>query len=71
MRAISSTDWARHCYSWLLMFTDSMDGNAIHGRSENSDYWYFVVVTGLLNFVFVYLLPVVSEALHDQSKAHP
>ena len=34
-----------------------MEGTRLADAAINSDYWYFVVVTGLLNFLFVYVLP--------------
>jgi cytochrome c oxidase subunit III len=40
-----------------VAFTDKMEGTRLADAAINSDYWYFVVVTGLLNFVFIYLLP--------------
>jgi cytochrome c oxidase subunit III len=40
-----------------VAFTPKMEGTRLADAAINSDYWYFVVVTGLLNFVFIYLLP--------------
>jgi heme/copper-type cytochrome/quinol oxidase subunit 3 len=40
-----------------LAFTDKMEGTRLADAAINSDYWYFVVVTGLLNFIFIYGLP--------------
>jgi heme/copper-type cytochrome/quinol oxidase subunit 3 len=40
-----------------IAFTDKMEGTRLADAAINSDYWYFVVVTGLLNFVFIYVLP--------------
>jgi cytochrome c oxidase subunit III len=69
--AYSSTIWvligmhAGHLVTELIetlvllavAFTDKMEGTRLADAAINSDYWYFVVVTGLLNFVFIYLLP--------------
>jgi cytochrome c oxidase subunit III len=40
-----------------VAFTDKMEGTRLADAAINSDYWYFVVVTGLLNFTFIYGLP--------------
>lgn len=40
-----------------VAFTDKMEGTRLADAAINSDYWYFVVVTGLLNFLFIYGLP--------------
>jgi cytochrome c oxidase subunit III len=40
-----------------VAFTPKMEGTRLADAAINSDYWYFVVVTGLLNFLFVYALP--------------
>ena len=40
-----------------IAFTDKMEGTRLADAAINSDYWYFVVVTGLLNFTFIYGLP--------------
>ena len=40
-----------------VAFTHKMEGTRLADAAINSDYWYFVVVTGLLNFVFIYVLP--------------
>jgi cytochrome c oxidase subunit 3 len=40
-----------------IAFTDKMEGTRLADAAINSDYWYFVVVTGLLNFIFIYGLP--------------
>ena len=40
-----------------VAFTDKMEGTRLADAAINSDYWYFVVVTGLLNFIFIYGLP--------------
>ena len=40
-----------------VAFTPKMEGTRLADAAINSDYWYFVVVTGLLNFVFIYVLP--------------
>ena len=40
-----------------VAFTPKMEGTRLADAAINSDYWYFVVVTALLNFVFIYVLP--------------
>src|SRR5512142_2464372 len=40
-----------------VAFTPKMEGTRLADAAINSDYWYFVVVTGLLNFIFIYGLP--------------
>lgn len=40
-----------------VAFTPKMEGTRLSDAAINSDYWYFVVVTGLLNFLFIYGLP--------------
>ena len=40
-----------------VAFTPKMEGTRLADAAINSDYWYFVVVTGLLNFLFIYVLP--------------
>jgi cytochrome c oxidase subunit 3 len=40
-----------------VAFTPKMEGTRLADAAINSDYWYFVVVTGLLNFLFIYALP--------------
>ena len=40
-----------------IAFTDKMEGTRLADAAINSDYWYFVIVTGLLNFIFIYGLP--------------
>ncbi len=69
--AYSSTLWvligihAGHLVTELLetlvilaiAFTDKMEGTRLADAAINSDYWYFVVGTGLINFVFIYVLP--------------
>ena len=69
--AYSSTVWvligmhAGHLVTELIetlvilavAFTPKMEGTRLADAAINSDYWYFVVVTGLLNFLFIYVLP--------------
>lgn len=40
-----------------VAFTSKMEGTRLADAAINSDYWYFVVGTGLMNFVFIYVLP--------------
>lgn len=40
-----------------VALTPKMEGTRLADAAINSDYWYFVVVTGLLNFIFIYALP--------------
>lgn len=40
-----------------IAFTDKMEGTRLADVAINSDYWYFVVGTALLNFLFIYVLP--------------
>jgi heme/copper-type cytochrome/quinol oxidase subunit 3 len=40
-----------------VAFTAKMEGTRLADAAINSDYWYFVVGTGLMNFLFIYLLP--------------
>lgn len=40
-----------------VAFTSKMEGTRLADAAINSDYWYFVVGTGLVNFLFIYVLP--------------
>lgn len=40
-----------------VSFTSKMEGTRLADAAINSDYWYFVVGTGLINFLFIYVLP--------------
>ena len=40
-----------------VAFTSKMEGTRLADAAINSDYWYFVVGTGLINFLFIYVLP--------------
>jgi heme/copper-type cytochrome/quinol oxidase subunit 3 len=39
------------------MFTDKVEGKRFMDTSENSDYWYFVVVTWLPIYAVIYFAP--------------
>lgn len=40
-----------------IAFTPKMEGTRLADAAINSDYWYFVVITGLINFFFIYVFP--------------
>lgn len=52
------TDWADTVVlTVLLMFNELVDGKRFMDVSENSDYWYFVVVTWIPIYLVIYWAP--------------
>jgi cytochrome c oxidase subunit III len=51
------TDWFDTAVLMVLMFTDKVEGKRFMDASENSDYWYFVVVTWLPIYAVIYFAP--------------
>jgi heme/copper-type cytochrome/quinol oxidase subunit 3 len=52
-----ATDWADTVVLAVLMFTDRIDGKRFMDSSENSDYWYFVVLTWIPIYLVIYWAP--------------
>jgi cytochrome c oxidase subunit III len=52
-----ATDWVDTVVLSVLMFTDRVDGKRFMDSSENSDYWYFVVVTWIPIYLVIYWAP--------------
>jgi cytochrome c oxidase subunit III len=52
-----ATDWADTVVLAVLMFTGRIDGKRYMDASENSDYWYFVVVTWVPIYLVIYWAP--------------
>jgi cytochrome c oxidase subunit III len=52
-----ATDWADTVVLAVLMFTDRVDGKRFMDSSENSDYWYFVVLTWIPIYLVIYWAP--------------
>jgi cytochrome c oxidase subunit III len=52
-----ATDWADTVVLTVLMFTDRVEGKRFMDVSENSDYWYFVVVTFIPIYLVIYWAP--------------
>jgi len=52
-----ATDWADTVVLSVLMFTDRIDGKRFMDSSENSDYWYFVVLTWIPIYLVIYWAP--------------
>jgi heme/copper-type cytochrome/quinol oxidase subunit 3 len=52
-----ATDWADTVVLTVLMFTDRVDGKRFMDTSENSDYWYFVVLTWIPIYLVIYWAP--------------
>jgi cytochrome c oxidase subunit 3 len=51
------TDWFDTAVLMVLMFTKHVEGKRFMDTSENSDYWYFVVVTWLPIYAVIYFAP--------------
>jgi heme/copper-type cytochrome/quinol oxidase subunit 3 len=51
------TDWVDTVVLMVLFFTGPMDGKRYMDASENSDYWYFVVITWLPIWFVIYIAP--------------
>jgi len=52
-----ATDWGDTVVLAVLMFTDRVDGKRFMDSSENSDYWYFVVLTWIPIYLVLYWAP--------------
>jgi cytochrome c oxidase subunit 3 len=52
-----ATDWADTVVLSVLMFSDNVDGKRFMDSSENSDYWYFVVLTWIPIYLVIYWAP--------------
>jgi cytochrome c oxidase subunit III len=52
-----ATDWADTVVLAVLMFTSRVDGRRFMDASENSDYWYFVVMTWIPIYFVIYWAP--------------
>jgi heme/copper-type cytochrome/quinol oxidase subunit 3 len=51
------TDWVDTVVLTTLFFTGPLDGKRYMDASENSDYWYFVILTWLPIWFVIYLVP--------------
>jgi heme/copper-type cytochrome/quinol oxidase subunit 3 len=51
------TDWVDTVVLTVLFFTGPLDGKRYMDASENSDYWYFVVITWLPIWFVIYIAP--------------
>ncbi|HLZ34625.1 MAG TPA: hypothetical protein VKP13_11445, partial [Nitrospira sp.] len=51
------TDWFDTVVLTVLMFTSHVEGRRFMDTSENSDYWYFVVVTWIPIWFVIYIAP--------------
>jgi cytochrome c oxidase subunit I+III len=51
------TEWIETLAVTAISFTDRMEGIRFADVGMNTDYWYFVVVTGVVVDVIVYLTP--------------
>ncbi len=51
------TDWVDTVVLTVLMYTDRIDGRRFVDSSENSDYWYFVVLTWIPIYLVIYWAP--------------
>jgi cytochrome c oxidase subunit III len=52
-----ATDWVDTVVLAVLLFTDRVDGKRFMDSSENSDYWYFVVLTWIPIYLVIYWAP--------------
>jgi cytochrome c oxidase subunit III len=52
-----ATDWGDTVVLTVLMFTDLVEGKRFMDVSENSDYWYFVVLTWIPIYLVIYWAP--------------
>jgi heme/copper-type cytochrome/quinol oxidase subunit 3 len=52
-----ATDWADTVVLTFLMFTKHVNGKRYMDVSENSDYWYFVVLTWIPIYLVIYWAP--------------
>ena len=48
------TEWIETLAILFVAFTPQMEGNRLADAAINSDYWYFVVVTGLISDFVIY-----------------
>ena len=51
------TDWVDTVVLTTLFFTGPLDGKRFMDASENSDYWYFVILTWLPIWFVIYFAP--------------
>src|SRR5207248_3812158 len=51
------TDWFDTCVLAVLFFTGPVDGKRFMDASENSDYWYFVVLSWIPIWFIIYFVP--------------
>ncbi len=51
------TDWSDTVVLTILFFTGPLDGKRYMDASENSDYWYFVILTWLPIWLVIYFAP--------------
>ena len=51
------TEWCETVAVLGIAFTPQMEGNRLADASINSDYWYFVVITGLITDFVIYATP--------------
>lgn len=51
------TDWGDTAVLTVLFFTGPLDGKRYMDVSENSDYWYFVILTWLPIWFVIYIAP--------------
>jgi cytochrome c oxidase subunit III len=52
-----ATDWADTVVLTVMMFTRHVNGKRFMDVSENSDYWYFVVLTWIPIYLVIYWVP--------------
>jgi heme/copper-type cytochrome/quinol oxidase subunit 3 len=48
------TEWIETMALWVISFTPRMSGTRLPDASTNSDYWYFVVASGLVTAFVIY-----------------
>jgi cytochrome c oxidase subunit I+III len=51
------TDWFDTVVLTVLMFTGPVEGKRFMDVSENSDYWYFVILTWVPIYFVLYFAP--------------
>lgn len=52
-----ATDWVDTVVLTVMMFTQHVNGKRFMDVSENSDYWYFVVLTWIPIYLVIYWVP--------------
>ena len=52
-----ATDWVDTVVLTVMMFTQHVNGKRYMDVSENSDYWYFVVLTWIPIYLVIYWVP--------------